>query len=239
MSGRVVLLTRPEPQSRALAATLAQDGFHPLIWPLLRIAPRGPAPALEDFQAVIVSSANAARRLPPTALPVLCVGAATAQAAREAGAEQVFSADGDAAALAALAARLLSPGAGPVLFARGEEVAGDPGAALTARGFDLRERVVYAARPARAAPKPVAAALAAGAVDVAAFYSPRSAAAFAARAAPWRRGLAATEALAISAAAAEPLAGLGFGGLRVAQAPNGAAMLAALRAGSQGAGAAT
>lgn len=224
-----VLLTRPREQSQALAKALAAEGWRCLIWPLLEIDDSGPPPDLAGVQAALFSSANAARRLGPTGVPVLCVGSATARAATEAGARTVVSADGDAAALAELAAARLDPRDGPVLFARGAEVAGDLAGALRARGFDLREQIVYAARPTRKAPADVAAALAGGAVAAAAFYSPRSALVFAGFARPWRAGLGRMTAVAISAAAAAPLAGLGFAAVAVAATPDGAAMVAALR----------
>jgi uroporphyrinogen-III synthase len=234
--GPVVLLTRPERESAALAAALGAEGWRPMIWPLLDIRPTGAVPDLAGAQAVLFTSRNAVAATPPAALPALCVGAATAEAARAAGFAEVRSAGGDAAALAAAVRATLDPAAGPLAFPRGETVAGDLAGALRAAGFALRETVVYAAAPASAAPPEIAAALAAGAVRAAAFYSPRTAAAFAALAGPWRAGLAATGAAAISAAAAAPLAGLGFRAVRVAERPDGAAMRAALSRLRPGAG---
>lgn len=230
MSAPAILLTRPQDESAALAETLAPLGWRPLVWPLIAIEATGAAPDLRGAQAVLFSSANAARRTNPAPIPAFCVGAATARAAREAGFADVRAAEGDAKALLALALGALGPGGGPVAFARGETVAADIAGALRAAGFTVRESVVYAARPATAAPPPVADALAGGAVAAATFYSPRTAQVFARFAAPWRAGLGACAGVAISAAAAAPLADLGFRRIVVADRPDGPAMLRAIAA---------
>jgi uroporphyrinogen-III synthase len=227
--GPGVLITRPEPQGRALAAALAVEGWRPILWPLMTVEGLV-APDLLGAQAVLLTSANAARLTPPAAIPALCVGAATARAAREAGFDDVRSADGDAAALAALARAMLDPSAGPVAFPHGETVAGDLADRLRAAGFVVVEQTVYLTVPARAAPPDVAEALRRGEAAAALFYSPRTARIFADLSADWREGLARTTAVAISAAAAGPLGGLGFAAVRVADRPDDAAMRGALAA---------
>ena len=108
-------------------------------------------------------------------LPVLAVGEATAAEARAHGFVNVTAAEGDAAALAALAADRLDPAAGPLLLAVGEGYGAELAAALRRRGFRVLRRVVYAAAPATALPEAARAALAAEAVVAALFFSPRSA----------------------------------------------------------------
>jgi uroporphyrinogen-III synthase len=223
-----VLLTRSAEDAAPLAARLAAEGWRPLVWPTLELRATGAQADPAGAQAVLFTSRHAVAATPAAPLPAFCVGAATAAAARAAGFARALSADGDAAALAALVAATLDPSAGPLAFPRGAAVAGDLAGALRARGFDVVETVVYAAAPARAAPPDIAAALAAGAVRAVTVWSPRGAAAFAALAGPWRDGLAATAAVAISAAAAAPLAGLGFAEVAVAARPDAAAMAAAL-----------
>jgi uroporphyrinogen-III synthase len=238
-----VLVTRPAGEAGAFAARLSAAGWRPILWPLLEIAPTGDPPDLAAAQAVLLTSANAARavtgRLGPPSAPrprALCVGAATARAAGIAGfAAETPHEAGDGAALAAWSAARLDPAAGEILFLRGAEIAGDPAGALRAAGFAVREQVVYAARPATAAPPAVDAALAAGAVDAAAFFSPRAAATFARLAQPWRAGLAGAFAAAISAAAARPLAGLGFGRIAAAARPEAACVEALLSEALEGA----
>ena len=85
-----VLLTRPRPDSEALAARLAAYGVDTLIEPLLTIVPAGKEePNLAGVQALVVTSANGARALGRVrtrpdgpAFPVYAVGAASAAAAR-------------------------------------------------------------------------------------------------------------------------------------------------------------
>jgi uroporphyrinogen-III synthase len=225
VSAPAVLITRPEAQSRALAAELAAEGWRPLVWPLLTIAPLG-RPDFAGAQAALFTSANAARLAEGAPIPALCVGAATARAAR--GFAETVVAEGDAAALAALARARLDPAAGPLVFARGADVSADLAGALRAAGFAVREQVVYEARPADAAPPEVAGALAGGGLAAALFYSARTAEAFARLAGPWRAALGGAAAVAISAAAAAPLGGAGFARVLTAARPDDAAMRAAL-----------
>jgi uroporphyrinogen-III synthase len=235
-----VLVTRPAGEAAPFAARLSAAGWRPILWPLLEIVPRGAAPELAGAQAALLTSANAARAVAGrlgTARPrALCVGAATARAAAAAGfAAETPGASGDGAALAAWAAARLDPADGPLVFLRGAEIAGDPAGALRAAGFTVREQVVYAARPAMAAPPAVDAALGRGEIDAATFFSPRAAATFAALAQPWRVGLAGATAAAISPAAAAPLAGLGFARVAAATRPDAAAVEALLAEALEGA----
>jgi uroporphyrinogen-III synthase len=236
MSGRddvdrpAILLTRPEAESARLAEALSAAGWRPLVWPALTVAPTGAVPDYAGAQAVALTSANAARAVPPASLPAFCVGDATAAAARAAGFPEAFSAEGDATALAALIRARLRPADGPIAVLRGETVAADLAAMLREAGFDARETVVYAAHASDHPPGPVARALAAGDLRAAAFYSPRTAAVFDDWARRARPPLARARAVAISAAAAAPLAGLGFQAVSVAAATDGAAMLAAIEA---------
>ncbi|TVQ52683.1 MAG: uroporphyrinogen-III synthase [Rhodobacteraceae bacterium] len=225
-----ILVTRPEPEGARLAERLAADGWRPLIWPVLSVAGTGAAPDYAGAQAAVLTSANAARHAPPGPIPAYCVGDATAAAAQAAGFPQAISAAGDATALMALLRARLRPEGGRVVVLRGETVAADVAAALRAEGFDARETVVYATRASDQPPGCVARALAAGDLRAAAFYSPRSAAVFADWARRARPPLGHARALAISAAAAAPLQGLGFEGVTVAAHPDGEAMLAGVAA---------
>ncbi len=105
MSGVVVL--RPEPGASATAAAARAAGFSPLVVPLFAIRPCAwEAPGALAFDAVMMTSANAARHGGPALadyrmLPLYTVGAATAAAARAAGFETVIEAGPDVATLAA------------------------------------------------------------------------------------------------------------------------------------------
>lgn len=227
-----VLLTRPPEPSRALAGTLGAEGIEALVWPLTRIRPT--AEALEvpaGTGGLLFTSASAVRVFAGLSrrrdLPALCVGETTARAAREAGFQTVRPAAGDAGALARLAAE---SGIRAFLHPRGRHAAGDLAGWLAARGHEVREAVIYEAEETGPPPAPVATALSAGAVDLVTVWSPRGGEILARQLPAIGAALGEAALLAISAAAARPLAGAGFRETRVAAAPSGAAMLAAIRA---------
>ncbi len=192
------------------------------------LAARLPPP--HALQAVLVASGNAAGRLPPAyhALPLLTVGDATAARAAQAGFSAVQSADGDAVALAALAAARLDPAAGPLLLATGRGQSALLAADLRRRGFRVHRRVVYTA--SRVARFPAAAQTAIGqGLRAAMFFSTETAESFAHllphALAP---ALAGTDALAIGEAAGAALRHLPWRAVRVAVSPTQDGVLALL-----------
>lgn len=235
------LVTRPEEDAAPLARALAERGIETLLAPMLSIVPRPEAAqlladALIGAQALLFTSANGARLFAKASarreLPVLAVGDASAAAARLADFRSVTSAGGDVADLAAMAAARLAPQRGPLVHVAGSVTAGDLAGALDAQGFSVRRAVIYEARPARALAPPVVAALTRGAVELALFFSPRTAAAFVRLADD--AGLAqccrAMTALALSPAVGDALAALPWRRVLAAGAPTQAALLAALDA---------
>ena len=168
-----MLVTRPEPGAAETARLLSALGWDPVLAPALRLAPR--PFALARAQALLLTSRAAARALPPTGLPVLAVGEATAAEARRQGCVNVTAAAGDAEALAALAAARLDPRGGPLLLAVGTGYGQDLALSLRRRGFRVRRRVAYTAAPATDLPEAARRALAAGQIVAAMFFSPRSA----------------------------------------------------------------
>lgn len=225
-----LLVTRPEPENARTAAALRARGYEALLAPLLFFepiagAPIGPGP----FAALLVTSANALRALARhprgeslRALPVLAVGARTAEAARAAGFANVRSAEGDARDLAALAAREFASGRLPLLHLAGEDHVG-----LGAAGTAVETAVVYRMRPAAALTDAAREALAEGAVAAVLHYSPRSAEVFVA--CLRNRGLLAAglapAQLCLSAAVARPLRQAGAREVLVASQPNEDALL--------------
>lgn len=186
-------------------------------------------------QALLLTSRAAARSLPPTDIPVLAVGEATAAEARARGFARVEAAAGDAAALAEQAARSLDPRAGPLLLAVGEGYGAGLAADLRARGFRVIRRIAYAARPAEALPAEAVAELQhQGRVVAVLFFSPRSAqcAMSLLKASGLGATVAGMEALAISPRVAEAatraLAPLAWRAVRVADRPDQDALLALL-----------
>ena len=216
---RRVWVTRARPGADRTAGRVNALGFKPLVAPLLEIHPRLSAPDLAGVQTLAFTSANGVAVFSALSgardLPVLTVGDATAHAAREAGFATIRSADGDLAALAALI-RAEASGL-TILHPSAVEPAGDLSAAVgdAARILSLP---VYEARETGAdAPE---------AWDAVLIHSPRAGRALAASLSPEQaRG---RVAVAISAAAAAPVAALPFAEIRVAAAPAEDALLAAL-----------
>jgi uroporphyrinogen-III synthase len=223
-TGRGVLITRPEPGGSETATRVAALGYRPVAAPL---------PAAERLHAILVTSGNAIPSLPASHrhLPLLAVGAATAARARDAGFTQVNSADGDANALAELAARSCDPRAGPLLLASGRGQGEGLAADLRARGFRVVRRVVYVASPASALPDVARHAFASGGLEAALFFSAETARQCVRllQAARLREAVRSVNALAIGQAAAVALQALPWRRICVAARPNQDAMLALLR----------
>lgn len=210
MNGRILLL-RPEPNASAAAARAL--GLDPVAAPLFTIRPLAwtpPDPA--DFDAVLLTSAHAARRAGAGLtsflhLPCRAVGEATAAAARIAGFSDVQAGAGDgAAALAELSGQR-------VLHPCGREHVALPG---------VERRIVYAAEAATELPGAAAEALRAGALAL--VHSPRAAALLAALVDEAGLDRAGIRIAAISPAAAEA-AGSGWAQVAAASAPRDAALL--------------
>lgn len=236
-----VLVTRPEPGAAETARRVAALGWWPILAPALVLSPRPAEPLPPEVQALLLPSRAAARAVPAAssaassaALPVLTVGEATAEEARAHGFVNVAAADGDAAAMVALAAARFAPEAGPLLLAVGAGYGAEVASALRQRGFRVLRRVVYGAEPAPALAGPARAALASGAVVAALFFSPRSAecAISLLRAAGLAGTVARAEALAISPRVAAVLAAAApepsWRGLRVAARPDQDSLLSLL-----------
>jgi uroporphyrinogen-III synthase len=229
------LVTRPRAEAETLAAMLARRGIETIIEPLIDIAATGAAlPDLSGVRAMLCTSANGARALARASgergIAVFTVGDATGRAARDAGFARVESAGGDVDDLARLVRRRLRPADGRLLHVAGSAVAGDLAALLAADGFAVERAVLYEARAATALKAPTARLIAAGAIDLALFFSPRTAAIFArlVEDAGVAAGLAATVAIAISPSVAAPLAALPFRDRLVADAPTQAALIASI-----------
>jgi uroporphyrinogen-III synthase len=216
---RRVWVTRARPGADRTARRLSDLGFTPLVAPLLAIRPLDARPDLTGAQALAFTSRNAvkafAERLDDRALPVFAVGDATAASAREAGFHDVRSAGGDLDALAAL---IRAEGAGlSILHPCAAEPAGDL-AALVGDAGRITSLAVYEAVETDATAPDV--------WDAVLIHSPRAARALAASLSA--DGAGGRIAVAISPAAAAPLAVLGFAEIRTAAAPTEDALLAAL-----------
>lgn len=105
-----VLILRPEPGNSATCAAATALGLSPLPFPLFSVEPAAWHPPEGPFDAVLMTSANAARHGGSDLaryhhLPVFAVGTASARAARAAGFTRVVKGGGTAAGTAPLMAR--------------------------------------------------------------------------------------------------------------------------------------
>jgi uroporphyrinogen-III synthase len=138
---RPVLILRPQPGADATAKKAAGLRLEPVVAPLFAIVPLAWEMPERPFQAVLLTSANAARALgeaPDRSIPVYAVGAATAEAARTAGFLNVTAGRGD---VAQLVRRASGDGIGSLLHLSGLDRTGfDP------EGVRIEVRAVYASR---------------------------------------------------------------------------------------------
>lgn len=213
---RPLLVLRPRPGADASAERARAIGLDPIIAPLfiVRALPwRRPAGA---FEAVMLTSANAARcggdaMTSLRHLPCYCVGEATAEAARIAGFADVRTGARDGAALVAtMRADKIASALHPCGAERTE---------LAPAGIAIVEIPVYAADPIARLPDAARAALERGAVAL--LHSSRAAARFGRLADAWRTR---SRIAAISPAVAEA-AGPGWADVAVARRPRDEALL--------------
>lgn len=221
-----ILVTRPAPDGTSTAKALAKSTGLPVIEsPLIEVATEGELPDLRDIRTLIFTSRNGVRAyadLGGPDLPAICVGEATAQAARDIGlSARAMGGDSDALIAALLADR---PEA-PVMHLRGEVSRGDIATRLTAGGIVTRDAVIYrqtlldltdAAHALLMDRRPV----------ILPLYSPRTAA----RLAQIIRPRAPLHVVAISQAVAKAAAPLGAENKVIADTPDAPAMIRAVLA---------
>jgi uroporphyrinogen-III synthase len=228
------LVTRPREDAQPLVEALAARGVAALIEPMMEILYRDAAVDLTCIRAVLCTSANGVRALARNtderAVAFYAVGEATAACARAAGFAAVESAAGNAADLARLVSDRLPPQGRPLLHVCGAELAGDLAGALADRGFVVERRVLYEARPVPALSDTAATALAAGDIDAALFFSPRTAAIFThlVEAAGLDRVCAGIAVVSISPATDAALGAMPWRWRRVAERPDQVGLLASL-----------
>jgi len=195
--GRRVLVTRPAEQAGELAALLRAAGAEPVCVPMVRAVatPEGEGvaaalAALDGYDALLFTSANAVRafaerlagagRAPDRAPRAICVGPATAEAARRAGFPQAevpgerFDADSLLAAL-----REQAPAGRRFLFVRGASAREVLPRGLRDAGARVDEAVAYRTEPAEVDAPALRAALVRGELDALTFTSASAARRFA------------------------------------------------------------
>ena len=145
MSQPILLLTRPEAQSRRVLADVQEamgEEIACLISPVLEIEKRDVGVKLDGYAGLILTSVNGVAAAPDlVGRRVHCVGARTGEAARERGADVgVVALDA-----ARLVERILETGApAPLLHLRGEHARGEIAQTLSSTGIETHEAVVYA-----------------------------------------------------------------------------------------------
>lgn len=183
--GRVVLVTRPRPQSEELEGLLDARGAVPLVAPAIELE-SAPGEALDRvlgelgagrFAWLILTSragveavASRLRGRADTAIRarVAAVGDGTARALREAGVEPDLVPD---TFTTEALGRAFPEGAGRVLLARADIAPSELEAAVADKGWTPVRVDAYRTRPAREVPEAAAAALRAGRVDAVTFTS--------------------------------------------------------------------
>ncbi len=233
-----VLITRPVVAAQALAHALEARGHQVWIEPLLTIEPLAAPLQLAGVQAIALTSAHALPALErlwadlqAAGVPVFAVGAATAAAARRAGATRVETAAGDAPSLARRIVTSCHPGDGAILHLCGTAVRPGLAEPLVEAGFRLVRQPVYSARAARALSPPTRAALREG-IEAVLLFSPRTAGTFSAlvRHHGLDHDLGKTDACCLSAAVADGCRTLGWRRVRIAARPEQSALVELLEA---------
>lgn len=219
-----ILVTRPEPGCTETANRLAALGHEPVKLPLLSFAAlAGPLPDPAQFAAIAFTSTNAITALDQRGdlvalrhLPAYAVGSKTAAAARAAGFASVADAQGTVGDLADTI--LAAHPEGPLLYPAARHRAGDLETLLERGGLKTNTVSVYEMMPVPQGQHDI------DPVDIALFYSRRSAQAFVAL--PSRPS--AKTCLCLSAQVAAPLRAANIGPVHLARAPNEDAIFAAL-----------
>jgi uroporphyrinogen-III synthase len=219
-----IAVTRALPEAQATAERIRALGGEAIVAPLLTIAPRAFNTDASGAQALIFTSINGvlafAAESSERKLKIFCVGDASADAARRAGFQDVASANGDVAALAALIRAAATPAAGPLIHIGGAHVAGDLARLLAPDGMTVDRRVAYEAVAAQSLPPALNQPL-----DIIAFHSARAAQTFLALGAPNAAHLTAA---CLSPAVAARAAGPPWRTIVVAPAPREDALLIAM-----------
>lgn len=237
-----MLVTRPQPDNEATAASLRAKGFEVLLAPMLRFEAVPFAPDADvAYGGIIVTSANALRAIEGQdsivrllKLPLFAVGARTARAATEVGFDNVIVAGGDASALrgtivAAARGRKLKK-TDPLLYLSGADIARDLPGELRALGFNIATQTAYKMVSVPALPGDVCDAFAANRIEAVLHYSGRSARSFldAARAAGIEISALAIPQYCLSEAVAAVVHEAGAARVIVASSPNEAALFEVL-----------
>ena len=238
MSAPGLLLTRPEASAATLRTELAQYGYAVYNAPMLDIYHHGgeSAPSPHDYQAIVITSANAAAALqtlaPPAELPVFAVGDASAQAAGMYGMRNVVSARGNSRDLRRLITARCKAEDSAILYIRGRDVTGNLPESLRDSDFAVDSWIAYTAEPVAGIPEPAADSEKLATYDAVLFFSKRTARHFAelVRGIHAEEALRHTRALCISHKVLSCIYDLPWAEIHVARRPDRQSMIALARA---------
>jgi uroporphyrinogen-III synthase len=227
-----LLVTRPDPDSERTAGALRARGHSVLLSPLLRMEIVPATWPDQNYAAVVLTSANAARAIQAhaqrgrlTLLPMFAVGPHTAEAAHEAGFSDVQCANGNKEDLAKLLSTRFGLDDPPILYLAGEDRAGD--LELVPSAAKVIAAIVYRMQKTQSFSAEVISALSERQIDGVLHYSRRSALAYihcAGAAGITDRALAPAH-YCLSQQVAEPLAVAGAVGIQIAPRPNETALI--------------
>ena len=225
-----LLVTRPEPDGRALRAHLIAQGHEVLMEPLITIRFDDADPIeLDGVQALIATSRNGLRALSTSpaleharSLPLFAVGPGTAATARGLGFERVIKGPGTGRQLVNFIIELADVNGGPLLHLAGDVLAFDFASELTRLGYHVLRPIVYEAEPATRLSGSTATRLGNGQIEGVLLLSPRTAAIYAqlVKAHGLSDAVRGITHFCISAAAADRLADLAPAKVEIAAEPN-------------------
>ena len=178
-----VLNTRHEEAARKLETILQKENIWSVKEPLLTIDFKYRPISTRGVQALIVTSASGSIALKDLVdsrkIPVFAVGNATAEILKNAGFEDVKTAEGNVSALINLILSNLKSENGPLLYLSGENIAVDLVSILTAKDFIVQREIVYRALAADNFSEGTQKSLKEQQIDAVLFFSPRTAETFA------------------------------------------------------------
>ncbi len=176
MSNAAVLITRPQMQAQKTAQQVKEMGFEPVLCPLLEIETVEHDLPDTSYDALILTSANAAQCCDLNAfskdIEIFTVGEQLSALLSDRGFKYIISAP----TALDLADQILKSPAAKILYLRGEDIRCDLAALLPQKTID--ERVVYKALQKTDLPADILQKLENGEIQYALFYSVRTAQTF-------------------------------------------------------------
>lgn len=207
-----ILVTRPIDEARPTAARLKAMGYHVIVSPAIQVEPVS-FEIPDENRSIIVTSKNGARlglvNVGNKARPIFAVGEKTAQEARNLGFTNVTAGPGTARKLVPLLIECGLSEKRKYTHLCGSTLSYNISDALTGEGIDAENTVTYQARPVRELSTEVQKALDEGKINLALFYSPRTATIFEETIAEYDRSdwLASIDAVCLSTRVADSLLG--------------------------------